>query len=53
MTDAPTPKAGDECPTCHYSPLYEDAGFLICIGCDTRFPIVGAAREWEEPLEEG
>lgn len=28
-------KEGDECPHCHYSPLYEDeCGDLVCIGCD-------------------
>lgn len=52
MEDMPgAVKAGDECPNCHYSPLYEDAGFIVCVGCDARFVIAGGAVE-PEPEEE-
>lgn len=32
------PEVGDECPICMYSPLYEDEGEIVCVGCDSRWP---------------
>lgn len=36
--DAPVVEVGGECPDCLYSPLYEDAGEIICVGCDAHWP---------------
>jgi len=41
--EVPVPKEGDECPVCSYSPVYEDGGEIICVGCDSH---------WEKPEED-
>lgn len=38
IDDQKVPEAGDECPICEYSPVYEDGGEIICPGCDTSWP---------------
>jgi uncharacterized Zn finger protein (UPF0148 family) len=37
--EVPAPHAGDECPVCCYSPVYEDAGEIICVGCDSHWTL--------------
>lgn len=28
------PHAGGPCPQCGYTPIYDDAGILSCVGCN-------------------
>lgn len=46
------PKPGDECPECHGGQVYDDAGVIICVECDTRWDPKGLDADWQEPLKE-
>ena len=35
--ETPVPEAGDECPVCSYSPVYDDGEEIVCVGCDSRW----------------
>ena len=43
--EVPAPEAGDECPVCMYSPVYEDGGEIICVGCDSHWAAPGTKEE--------
>jgi uncharacterized Zn finger protein (UPF0148 family) len=49
MNEYRSPKAGEDCPECHYHPLYEDiGGDIVCVGCDRRYAAEPGADLKEE-----